>query len=71
MGLLGSSDFLKKEVFPSKQIAAYVNFDMVGRLKDNQLTLQAVGSSSIWPRLRRAAERRRRDWCGSNPKSTA
>jgi C-terminal processing protease CtpA/Prc len=33
------------------QIAAYVNFDMVGRLRDNRLTVQALGSSSIWPDL--------------------
>ena len=33
------------------QIAAYLNFDMVGRLTDNQLSVQAVGSSSIWTEL--------------------
>src|SRR5204863_606160 len=31
--------------------AAYVNFDMVGRLHDNKLTVQGVGSSKIWPKL--------------------
>ena len=33
------------------QIAAYVNFDMVGRMRDNKLTVQAIGSSSIWADL--------------------
>jgi hypothetical protein len=33
------------------KIAAYVNFDMVGRLRENKLTLQGVGSSKVWRRL--------------------
>ena len=33
------------------EIAAYLNFDMVGRLRDNTLTVQAVGSSTIWTEL--------------------
>ena len=32
-------------------ISAYLNFDMVGRLEDDPLNLQAVGSSSIWTDL--------------------
>ena len=28
-----------------------VNYDMVGRMRDNKLVLQAIGTSSIWPRL--------------------
>lgn len=32
------------------QIAAYLNFDMVGRLDDtNKVVLQGVGSSTVWP----------------------
>ncbi|MFQ5792737.1 MAG: M20/M25/M40 family metallo-hydrolase, partial [Acidobacteriota bacterium] len=51
MGLLGSSNFVKKAPVPPEKIAAYVNFDMVGRMRDNKLTVQAVGTSSIWNRL--------------------
>ena len=51
LGLLGSSDFVKSSPVAIDQIAAYVNFDMVGRMRDNQLTVQALGSSSIWPDL--------------------
>ena len=40
---------------PLKQIAAYFNFDMVGRLRDNKLTLQGIGSSSVW---KKALEKR-------------
>ena len=51
LGLLGSADFVAQAPVPMDRIAAYVNFDMVGRLRNNALTLQAVGSSSIWTDL--------------------
>ncbi|HSF17088.1 MAG TPA: M28 family peptidase [Vicinamibacteria bacterium] len=51
LGLLGSTDFLRSEVLPPEEIVAYVNFDMVGRMRDNKLILQAVGTSPLWPRL--------------------
>lgn len=50
LGLLGSSAFLKSEQVP-EQIWAYLNLDMVGRMTDNRLNLQATGSSSVWPGL--------------------
>lgn len=51
MGLLGSAAFCEKPPVPIEKIAAYVNFDMVGRLRDNKLSLQAVGSSKVWRKL--------------------
>jgi Tol biopolymer transport system component len=51
MGLLGSAAFAAKPPVPIDQIAAYVNFDMVGRLRDNKLSMQAVGSSKLWRKL--------------------
>jgi len=51
LGLLGSGAFVGSSPVPVDQIAAYVNFDMVGRMRDNKLTVQALGSSSIWPAL--------------------
>ena len=51
LGLLGSADFVEQAPVPMDDIAAYLNFDMVGRLRDNALTLQATGSSSIWTDL--------------------
>ena len=51
LGLLGSTDFVAQAPVPMEEIAAYLNFDMVGRLRDNTLNLQAVGSSSIWTPL--------------------
>lgn len=51
MGLLGSAAFVKDGPLSSREIAAYVNFDMVGRMRDNRLVLQAVGTSPVWTRL--------------------
>jgi hypothetical protein len=48
MGLLGSSAFAEHPPIALTNIMAYLNFDMVGRLRDNKLTLQGAGSSSIW-----------------------
>ena len=51
MGLLGSAAFAQKPPVPLEQIVACINFDMVGRLRDNKLIMQAVGSSAAWPKL--------------------
>lgn len=50
-GLLGSNAFVTKPPVPLEQLAAYLNFDMVGRVSDNKLTVQATGTSAMWPRL--------------------
>ena len=51
LGLLGSSYFAEHAPLGLSNIVAYLNFDMVGRLRDNKLILQGVGSSSEWRRL--------------------
>lgn len=51
LGLIGSTHFVNHPVISLDKIAAYVNFDMVGRLRDNKLILQGVGSSSVWTKL--------------------
>lgn len=51
LGLLGSDAFLKSGAVPAEDIAAYLNLDMVGRMRDNRLQLQGAGSSSVWPGL--------------------
>jgi Zn-dependent M28 family amino/carboxypeptidase len=48
IGLLGSSQFLKDASIPTGDILAYVNFDMVGRMKDGRLNVQGIGSSPAW-----------------------
>ena len=51
LGLIGSTHFVNHPVVSLDKIAAYINFDMVGRLRDNKLILQGVGSSSVWTKL--------------------
>ncbi len=51
IGLIGSSAFVNRPPFPLDRLAAYFNFDMVGRMQDNKLTVQATGSSPAWARL--------------------
>ena len=51
LGLIGSARFASKPTINLSQIVAYLNFDMVGRLRENKLTLQGIGSSSIWKKL--------------------
>ena len=50
IGLIGSSAYVAAPPVPIDQIAAYFNFDMVGRMQDNKLTVQATGSSDVWGR---------------------
>ena len=51
IGLVGSNAFTTAPPVPLDQIAAYVNFDMVGRMQDNKLIVQATGTSPSWGRL--------------------
>lgn len=48
IGLIGSGAFCEHPPVELSKIAAYINFDMVGRLRENKLSLQAVGSSHFW-----------------------
>jgi hypothetical protein len=51
LGLIGSNAFATRAPIPLDQIAAYLNFDMVGRMQDNKLNVQATGSSPVWGRI--------------------
>ncbi len=51
LGLIGSSAFVNTPPIPVNDIAAYLNFDMVGRMQDNKLAVQATGSSATWASL--------------------
>jgi hypothetical protein len=51
LGLLGSAAFATAHPVPMDQLAAYLNFDMVGRMQDNKLTVQAAGTSPAWAKL--------------------
>ncbi len=49
IGLVGSSAFVGASPLPVAQLAAYLNFDMVGRMQENKLAVQATGTSPFWP----------------------
>ena len=51
IGMIGSSYFVEHPTATLSNVAAYLNFDMVGRLRENKLSLQGVGSSKAWRRL--------------------
>jgi Tol biopolymer transport system component len=51
IGLIGSAAFCEHPPVPLDKVVAYVNADMVGRMRDNKLSLQGVGSSHAWRRL--------------------
>ncbi|MCC7031401.1 MAG: M20/M25/M40 family metallo-hydrolase [Acidobacteria bacterium] len=51
LGLVGSNHFVTTPPVPIAEMAAYLNFDMVGRSTDNKLTVQATGTSPMWPKM--------------------
>jgi Zn-dependent M28 family amino/carboxypeptidase len=51
LGLIGSTAFAAKPPIALDQLATYLNFDMVGRMQDNKLTIQGLGTSPAWGRL--------------------
>jgi len=51
MGLLGSQSFVENPPIPLDKVEAYLNFDMVGNLKDNSLSMQGLGSSPKWRKI--------------------
>lgn len=50
-GLLGSSHFVKNSPVPLESIVLMLNFDMVGRMKDNKLNVFGTGSSTTFDRV--------------------
>jgi Tol biopolymer transport system component len=51
LGVLGSSEFLEHPPVAKERLLGYLNMDMVGRLRDNGLSVQAMGSSKAWPSI--------------------
>lgn len=47
-GLLGSDYYVKHPLIPLANTVAMVNMDMIGRLKDNKLTVGGVGTAPEW-----------------------
>ncbi|MBL0926350.1 MAG: M28 family peptidase [Phycisphaerales bacterium] len=51
MGLLGADHFVKNSPIESKNIEAMINLDMIGRLRDQKLTVYGTGTAAEWPEL--------------------
>lgn len=57
LGLLGSARYVKEPVFPLEKTICMFNMDMVGRLKDDKLTIFGSGTSPRWePELKQLNE---------------
>jgi hypothetical protein len=51
LGTLGSIYYVDHPSLPLDSAIAMVNMDMIGRMKDNTLTVNGTGTSSIWDSL--------------------
>ena len=51
LGLLGSAAFTSELPVPADKVKAYINFDMVGRVNDNKLEIQGLGSATEWKKI--------------------
>lgn len=51
LGVIGSSKYVEDHKDLMKNTIAYLNFDMVGMLKDNKLSVQGLGSSDYWRKV--------------------
>lgn len=59
-GLLGSKHYVRNPRFPLESTVAMVNMDMVGRLRDNELTVYGTGSGAEFDELLEQANRRQK-----------
>ena len=50
-GLIGSAHYVKDPLFPLEKTVAMINLDMVGRLRDDKLTVFGVATSDHWKEL--------------------
>jgi exosome complex RNA-binding protein Csl4 len=51
IGILGSSYYVEHPIFELDSTVAMLNIDMVGRLRDNKLIVQGVGTATVWDSL--------------------
>ncbi|MBI1311171.1 M28 family peptidase [bacterium] len=51
LGLIGSRKYVRDPLIPIDQSIAMLNLDMVGRLRNDRLTVYGTGSSKHWPPL--------------------
>jgi aminopeptidase YwaD len=51
MGLLGSDHWVKSPTIPLERVVAMINLDMVGRMKNDTLTIVGESSSPVWAKI--------------------
>jgi Zn-dependent M28 family amino/carboxypeptidase len=51
LGLLGSKRYVRDPIVPITDTIAMLNLDMVGRLREQQLTVYGTGTAQLWPGL--------------------
>jgi len=54
-GLLGAEHFLRNPTIPRENIVAMLNFDMVGRMTNNRVSISGVGTAAEWEGILKAA----------------
>ncbi|MCS7301492.1 MAG: M20/M25/M40 family metallo-hydrolase [Fimbriimonadales bacterium] len=54
-GLLGAIHFLQNPTVPRENIVAMLNFDMVGRMTNNRVSVSGVGTAAEWENILKAA----------------
>jgi aminopeptidase YwaD len=54
-GLLGAEHFLQNPTVPRENIVAMLNFDMVGRMSNNRVSVSGVGTAAEWEGILKAA----------------
>ena len=55
LGLIGSKQYVRDPLVPISDTIAMLNLDMVGRLRNQQLTVYGTGTAQVWPNLLEAA----------------
>ena len=70
-GLLGSNYYVNHPILPLPNIAAMINMDMIGRMKDNKLIVGGVGTAPDWRQVVAAANAPERIRVGATPTSPA
>ncbi len=54
-GLLGAAHFVQNPTVPRENIVAMLNFDMVGRMTNNRVSVSGVGTAAEWESILKAA----------------
>ncbi len=54
-GLVGSAYFVRNPTVPTDKIVAMINLDMIGRLREDRLSISGLGSSPQWEEIVKAA----------------